>query len=67
MRTTVDLDEELLEEVEELTGEKSLSKAVNKAMSEYVRAARLKNLLALKGKVDLNLDDWYEFRHAERS
>jgi len=34
MRTTTDLDENLLEQVIEATGEKSKTKAVNKAMKE---------------------------------
>ena len=65
MRTTLDLDKKLLEQVIEATGEKSKTKAVNKAMEEYVRAIRIKHLRSLRGKLDLDLDDWYEFRHME--
>ena len=46
-----------------ITGEKSKSKAVNKAVEEYLRRYYLKKLLDLQGKLDLDLDDWYEFRH----
>lgn len=66
MRTTLDIDEKLLESVVEATGEKSKSKAVHTAMEEYIRSYRLKKLLKLQGKLDLDLDDWYEFRHMER-
>ena len=66
MRTTVDIATGLLEQVVELTGEKSKTKALNKALEEYVRRKRLEELLALRGKLDLDLDDWYEFRHMER-
>ena len=66
MRTTLDVDEKLLEEIVELTGETSKSKAVNKALEEYVRRMRIDHLLSLLGKLDLDLDDWYEFRHMER-
>ena len=66
MRTTLDIDEELLEKVVDATGEGSKSKAVSKALSGYVREVRMKRLLELQGKLDLDLDDWYEFRHAAR-
>ena len=66
MRTTLDIDEELLEKVVNTTGEGSKSKAVSKALSAYVREIRMKRLLELRGKLDLDLDDWYELRHMER-
>ncbi len=66
MRTTLDIDKELLEKVVDVTGEGSKSKAVNKALSAYVREVRMKRLLELQGKLDLDLDDWYEFRLAAR-
>ena len=66
MRTTLDIDEELLEKVVNATGEGSKSKAVSKALSVYVREIRMKRLLELRGKLDLDLDDWYELRHTER-
>ncbi len=66
MRTTLDIDEELWEKVVDVTGEGSKSKAVSKALSAYVREVRMKRLLELQGKLDLDLDDWYEFRHAAR-
>ena len=67
MRTTIDIDPKLLAEAEKLTGEKSPSKTVNAALKELVRLKKMDSLLALRGKLDLNLDDWYEFRHAERT
>ena len=66
MRTTLDIDKELLEKVVNVTGEGSKSKAVSKAVSAYVREIRMKRLLELRGKLDLDLDDWYELRHTER-
>lgn len=67
MRTTLDIDESLLERVEEITGEKSPSKAVNAALAEFIRRELAEELLESLGTWDLDLDDWYEFRHAERS
>lgn len=66
MRTTLDVDKELLDAVVDLTKEKSKSRAVTKALEEYVRREHIEGLLALLGKLDLDLDDWYEFRHMER-
>ena len=66
MRTTLDVDPKLLTDVVKVTGEKSKSKAVNKALEEYIRYSRVERLLDLQGKLDLDLDDWYEFRHTER-
>lgn len=65
MRTTLDIDEMLVERAVELTGEKSKSAAVSKILEEYVRRKRIEDLLSLRGKLDLDLD-WYEFRHMER-
>ena len=66
MRTTLDVDEELVGKVVEATGEETKSKAVNKALRAYLRDVRMKRLLASQGNLDLDLEDWYEFRHASR-
>ena len=66
MRTTLDVNPRLLDEVVKATGEKSKSKAVNRALGDYLRSNRMKRLLALQGRLDLDLDDWYEFRQLER-
>lgn len=64
MRTTLDIDEKLLEDVVALTGEKLKRRAVSKALEEWVRQKRVQKLRAMLGKVDL-VDNWYELRHAE--
>lgn len=66
MRTTIDVDRCLLDKVVEISGEASKSKAVNRALEEYVRRMRIDHLLSLLGRLDLDLDDWYELRHMER-
>ena len=66
MRTTLEVDEKLLTAVVEITGEKSKSKAVGKALEAYTRAERIAELRAMLGKLDLDLDDWREFRNHER-
>ena len=66
MRTTLDIDEELVGKVVEATGEGTKSKAVNKALRAYPQDVHMKRLLTLQGSLDLDLDDWYEFRHKSR-
>ena len=44
MRTTITIDQTLLEELVETTGEKSKSAALNKAAEEYVRRQKLRDL-----------------------
>lgn len=65
MRTTLDLDEKLLEQVVEATGEKSKTKAVNKALEEYVRAIRIQHLRSFRGKVNLDYDEIHKLREME--
>ncbi|MBI2918453.1 MAG: type II toxin-antitoxin system VapB family antitoxin [Chloroflexi bacterium] len=64
MRTTVDIDPKLLEELVELTGEKSKSRALNKAAEEYIRRKRIDELRAMLGKIDL-VDNWRELEELE--
>ena len=66
MRTTLDIDEELLEDVVSTTEERSKSKAVNIALHEYLRHVRVQRLLSRQGALDLAIDDWSEFRHLDR-
>jgi Arc/MetJ family transcription regulator len=64
MRTTLDVDEKLMEKVVQATGEKNKSKAVNRAMEEYLRQKSIDELRAALGTIDL-VDNWYELRHME--
>lgn len=65
MRTTVDIDEYLLDATLEATGHKSKSKAINEALGVYVAHRGRERLLALRGNLDLDLEDWYEYRHMD--
>ena len=53
MRTTLDVDPGLLNAVVETTGERSKSKAVNKALEEYVRRKRVAELREIAGNIAL--------------
>jgi hypothetical protein len=59
MRTTLNIDEKLLEEVLCETGEKDKGRAVNAALAEFIRRRRLEDLRALRGTIDIedNLDE----------
>lgn len=68
MRTTLDIDPRLLEQIEEITGESSPSKAVNKAMAEFIRKERLAKLRAslISGDLIGSLNDtWREDEERE--
>jgi Arc/MetJ family transcription regulator len=54
MRTTLAINEELLNEVKLLSGAKTKKDAVEKALVYFVRRKKAKNLLQLEGKVELS-------------
>lgn len=54
MRTTLDIDEKLLHRVLRATGEKSKSKALNKAMEEYMRHKAIDELRTMAGKIQID-------------
>jgi Arc/MetJ family transcription regulator len=58
MKTHIDLDEQLLEQVVQLGGFDTKKAAVNTALAEYVKLLKRRELLGMRGKVqwegDLN-------------
>ena len=48
-RTNLVLDEHLLEEATRLSGEKTYSRAVERALEEFVRRATARRILELRG------------------
>ena len=65
MRTTLDIDPDLLDSVVETTGERSKTRAVSKALEEYVRRAKINELRAMAGRIPLN-DTREQQRAADR-
>ncbi len=65
MRTTLDIDPKLLDRVVEATSEPSKTKAVNKALQEYVRRTSINELREMPGKYVIE-DTREEQREAER-
>ena len=58
MRTTLNIDDKLLETVIEATGETNKSKAVNAALKEYIRRKHVQELIDSWGKIIV--DDYSE-------
>ena len=53
MRTTVDVDPELIAEVMRRTGKKSRGKALDAVMAEYLRRKGIEELLAAAGTFNI--------------
>lgn len=64
MRTTLVLDAETLPELMEITGAASKSEAVRRALEEFIRIKRTEELLALRGRFDIE-DGWRELRELD--
>ena len=64
MRTTLNIKDEIVEQVLELTGAKNKSQAVNQALEAFVREKRTQKLLNLKGKLNLE-ENWKKLREME--
>ena len=56
MRATLNIPDELISEVQKLSGEKSKTKAIVIAMQEFIRQKKIKELLALRGKIKIDYD-----------
>ena len=65
MRTTLDIDRNLLDSVVAATGERTKSKAVSAALKEYVRRKKIAELREAAGKYQID-DTRAEQREADR-
>ena len=67
--STPQASDDLLSEVQRITGEKSRTKAITIAMKEYVRQQKIKELLALRGKIKIDYnrekEEELEMKHQE--
>jgi len=64
MRTTMRLDGALIKELMAVTGAKTKTEAIHLAISEFLRRKKIEGLLALEGKIQLDLD-WRELEELE--
>ena len=60
MRATITIDDDRLAELMDLTGAKHRTEAINRAIEEYVRRAKLQRLLGLAGRVAILSNDEIE-------
>jgi hypothetical protein len=60
MRATLNIPDELINEVQRLSGEKTKTQAIVTVMEEYVRRKKMEDLLALRGKISIEYDWEFE-------
>ena len=65
MRTTLNLSELIVKEVEALYGSENRSKAVEKALEDDIRLKKLHAFMALKGRVEIDEEAVRKIRLAE--
>ena len=56
MRATLNVPDDLIAEVQKLSGQKSKTKAIVAVMEDYVRRKRIQALLDLRGKITIEYD-----------
>lgn len=56
MRATLNIPDDLIAEVQQLSGQKSKTRAIITVMEDYVRRQRMQTLLDLRGKVQIEYD-----------
>jgi Arc/MetJ family transcription regulator len=56
MRTTLDLNEILINEAMKITGEKTKTSIIHRALNDLVRREKSLKLLEYAGKVDISID-----------
>ena len=66
MRTTINVRDSIFEEIIAITGARTKTDAVNRALREYVRLKRKQVLVNLSGKIHIE-ENWKEIREAEKS
>ena len=64
MRATLNIPDDLIDEVQRLSGEKTKTQAIVTVMEEYVRRRKMEDLLALRGKIAIEYD-WEREEEAE--
>lgn len=67
MRSTIDIDDRLIEEAKKLTSVKTKKELINLSLKELIRKKRIEHLLSLFGTspIDITLEDIEKFRKDE--
>jgi Arc/MetJ family transcription regulator len=56
MRTTLNIDDDILRTVQEETGARTKTQAVRVALEDYVRRKKIEKLIQLRGKIRFSID-----------
>jgi Arc/MetJ family transcription regulator len=64
MRTTLELDEKLIEELLKVTGAKSKKEAITKAVEDYLRRQCVEEIKKMRGKLQFDMT-WEEMEEIE--
>lgn len=56
MRATLNIPDDLINEVQRLSGQKTKTQAIVTVMEDYVRRKKMADLLALRGKISIDYD-----------
>lgn len=64
MRATLNIPDELIDEVQRLSGQKTKTGAIVTVMEDFVRRKKMEDLLALRGKISIDYD-WEQEEAAE--
>ncbi len=67
MRSTIDIDEKLLQEAQKITGAKTKKELVNLSLGELIKKKRKEHLISLFGSsvLDIDLEDVEKLRKDE--
>ena len=64
MRTTVNIQDDLMEELLDMTKAKSRTKAIELSIREYIEKKSIENIVALSGKINID-SDWQKMEENE--
>ncbi len=64
MRTTLNIDDILMEKLLETTRQKSKTKAITIAIKDYLKKTRIKKILSYQGKLDIE-NNWQQIENEE--
>ncbi|NVO00311.1 MAG: type II toxin-antitoxin system VapB family antitoxin [Geobacteraceae bacterium] len=56
MRATLNIPDELIDEVQRISGQKSKTQAIVTVMEDYIRRKKMDDLLALRGRINVDYD-----------
>ncbi len=64
MRTTLNIDDLLMEKLLETTRQRSKTKAITIAIKDYLKKKHIKKILSYQGKLDIE-DNWQQMEKEE--